>query len=238
MKPIINPSLMCMDFLDIRHQLSVLNKRADMYHFDVMDGHFVPNITLSPDLAKAFAPVCDLPMDFHLMVTDPTMYIDLFAKAVEPMTRRGIISYYCPHAEVINGSGFRILDRIVAAGFKPGVVINPETPLCMIEAYMHKLDKITFMSVDPGFAGQPFIPEVLDKIRQARRMKQENPEKYHYIIEIDGSCNKKTFALLAEAGVESFIVGSSGLFNLDPDLEKAYDLMMQDMSQVVNGSLA
>lgn len=235
MKPIINPSLMCMNFLELRQQLAVLNKRADLFHFDVMDGHFVPNITLSPDIAKAIAPVCELPLDIHLMVTQPEMYIQPFAKAVQPMTERGIISYFSPHAEVINGYGFRILSAIREAGFKPGVVINPETPLCMIEAYLSRLDKVTFMSVDPGFAGQAFIPEVLDKVRQAKRLKQEQPQKYRFIIEIDGSCNKNTYQLLADAGVESFIVGTSGLFGLDADLNRAFDLMMADMSQVVNG---
>ena len=76
MKPIFNPSLMCMNFLEIRHQIEVLNKRVDLYHFDIMDGHYVPNITLSPDLAKAIAPISDLPLDFHLMVTDPQMFIE------------------------------------------------------------------------------------------------------------------------------------------------------------------
>ena len=124
--------------------------------------------------------------------------------------------------------------KIKKAGFKAGVAINPETPLSMIEAYMHKLDKITFMSVDPGFAGQAFIPEVLDKVREARRLKDENPEKYHFIIEIDGSCNARTFKLLADAGIESFIVGTSGLFNNDPDLEKAWDILMDNFNRAVN----
>lgn len=235
MKPIINPSLMCMDFLDMRHQLEILNKRADMYHFDIMDGHYVPNITLSPDLAKAMAPACEIPLDFHLMVTNPAQFIEPCRAAVSSLTERGIISYFSPHAEVINGSGFRILDQIKAAGFKAGVAINPETPLCMVEAYLHKLDKITFMSVDPGFAGQPFIPEVLEKVRQAKALKEAQPDKYHFIIEIDGSCNAKTFKTLAEAGIESFIVGTSGLFNNDPDLEKAFDLLMDNFNRAVYG---
>lgn len=234
MKRYFNPSLMCMDFLDIRHQIEILNSRVDFYHFDMMDGHYVPNITLSPDLAKAVAKVSDLPLDFHLMVTDPQMFIEPCRKAVEPLTQRGIRSFYSPHAEVINGKAFRIIDEIVKAGFRPGVAINPETPLSEIEAYLHRLDKVTFMSVDPGFAGQPFIPEMLDKVRAAKALKESDPEKYHFIIEIDGSCNKKTYGLLAEAGIESFIVGTSGLFNNDPDLEKAYDIMMDDFNRAVS----
>ena len=234
MKPFINPSLMCMDFLDIRHQLEVLNPRVDFYHFDIMDGHYVPNITLSPDLAAAIAPVCEKPLDFHLMVTDPQLFLGPCRKAVEPLTQRGIQSFFSPHAEIINGKAFRIIDQIRAAGLRPGVAINPETPLSMVESYLHRLDKVTFMSVDPGFAGQPFIPEMLDKVRQAKALKQSDPEKYHFIIEIDGSCNKRTFGLLAQAGIESFIVGTSGLFHNDPDLERAYEIMMEDFNRAVN----
>lgn len=235
MRPIFNPSLMCMDFMDIKNQLKILNTRADMYHIDIMDGHFVPNITLSPDLAKAMAPFCDLPMDFHLMVTDPDLFIEPCKEAVSDMTRRGIISYYSPHAEVINGSGFRIIDRIKRAGFKVGVAINPETPLCMTEAYLALMDKVTFMSVDPGFAGQPFIPEVLDKVRKARKLKESDPSKYHFIIEMDGSCNARTFKSLKAAGVESFIVGNSGLFSNDPDLNKAFDILEEAFKKATGG---
>ena len=237
MKPIFNTSLMCMNFLEIRHQIEVLNRRADMYHVDIMDGHYVPNITLSPDLAKAIAPICDLPLDFHLMVTDPQMFIEPCRKAAAPLTERGIKSFFSPHAEVINGKAFRIIDEIQKAGLRPGVAINPETPLEEIMAYLHRLDKVTFMSVDPGFAAQPFIPEMLDKVRAAKALKKADPEKYHFIIEVDGSCNKKTYGLLAEAGIESFVMGSTGLFNNDPDLEKAYDIMMEDFRREVGESL-
>ncbi len=233
MKKLINPSLMCMDFLAIREQITVLNKRADMYHFDIMDGHFVPNITLSPDIAGAIAPISEIPLDFHLMCTDPGLFIEPLEKAVRPLTERGVKSFLSPHAEVMSGCGFRLLDRIVSAGFRPGIAINPETPLSMIEAYMHKLDKITFMSVDPGFSGAAFIPEALDKVRQAAEIKKSDPERYHFIIEIDGSCNKKTYRLLSDAGIESFIVGSSGLFGNDPDLTAAWDIMQKDIAEAL-----
>ena len=234
MKPIVNPSLMCMDFLDIRRQLEILNTRADLYHFDVMDGHFVPNITLSPDLAAAIAPVCALPLDIHLMVTEPGQYLEPFARAVRPLSERGIVSYFSPHAEVISGRAFRLIDQIRAAGLRPGVAVNPETPLSMIESYMHRLDKITFMSVDPGFAGQPPIPEVRDKVRQARRIKEE--KGLSVILEMDGSCNRRTFRQLAQAGVESFIVGTSGLFGQDADLARAWEIMSADLSGALEGA--
>ena len=233
MKPLINPSLMCMDFLAVRDQINILNTRADMYHFDIMDGHFVPNITLSADIAAAIAPISELPLDFHLMCTDPGLFIEPLEKAVRPLTERGIRSFLAPHAEVMSGCGFRLLDRIVSAGFRPGIAINPETPLSMIESYMHKLDKIIFMTVDPGVSGAAFIPEALDKVREAAKIKKSDPERYHFIIEIDGSCNKNTYRLLSEAGAESLIVGSSGLFRNDPDLAKAWDIMEKDIAEAL-----
>lgn len=234
MKPLINPSLMCMDFLAVRDQITTLNTRADMYHFDIMDGHFVPNITLSADIAAAIAPISELPLDFHLMCTDPGLFIEPLEKAVRPLAKRGIKSFLSPHAEVMSGCGFRLLDRIVSAGFRPGIAINPETPLSMIESYMHKLDKIIFMTVDPGFSGAAFIPEALDKVREAAELKKSDPERFHFIIEIDGSCNKKTYRLLSEAGAESLIVGSSGLFHNDPDLAKAWNIMERDIAEALS----
>ncbi len=116
--------------------------------------------------------------------------------------------------------------QIRAAGMKPGVVINPETPLSYIESYLDEIDILTFMTIDPGFAGQDFIPAVLDKIGQARALKEKAPEKYHFIIQIDGQGNASTFERLAKAKVESIIVGTSGLFTVDPDLATGYEKMI------------
>lgn len=206
---------MCMDLLNLREQVEILNSRADFYHVDIMDGHYVKNITLSPDFVRVLKKITDLPIDCHLMVTDPDDYIEALAKAGA--------AYICPHAETINADAFRVINKIKSFGCKFGVVLNPATPLSYIQHYIHLVDKITIMSVDPGFAGQPFIREMLDKIREAKRLKQENG--YRYLIEIDGSCNEKTFHDLEEAGAEVFIVGSSGLFGLDDDLAAAWDKM-------------
>lgn len=218
MNPKFSPSLMCMDLLNIKEQIKILNSRADFYHVDIMDGHFVKNITLSPDFVKAVKPACTLPLDCHLMVTNPSDYIDALADAGA--------GYICPHVETITTEAFRIINKIKERGCKVGVVLNPATPIESIKHYAHLLDKITIMSVDPGFAGQPFIREMLDKIREAKQLKED--KGYKYLIEIDGSCNEKTFHDLYEAGVEVFIVGTSGLFNLDNDLEKAWDKMMHN----------
>lgn len=217
-KVLFNPSLMCMDLLNIKEQTAILNERCDMFHVDIMDGHYVKNITLSPDFVSAFTSVAKRPVDCHLMVTDPDDYIESLAKAGA--------DYICPHAETINTDAFRILNKIKNFGCKTGVVLNPATPVSYIKHYINRLDIITVMTVDPGFAGQPFIKEMLCKIEELKRLKEENG--YNYLIEVDGSCNKNTFKELYEAGAEVFIVGTSGLFSKDKDLKKAWDIMLEE----------
>jgi D-allulose-6-phosphate 3-epimerase len=218
-----SPSLMCMDLWDIRNQVEVINNRADMVHIDIMDGHFVKNITLSPFFMEQLKNELKVPMDVHLMVENPSDFIKMVIDAGA--------TYVSPHAETINSDAFRIINQIKDAGCKVGVVLNPATPLSYIQHYIHHLDKITIMTVDPGYAGQKFIPEMLDKIREAKALKEE--KGYHYLIEIDGSCNKNTFKQLAEAGSEVFIIGSSGLFNEDKDLNVAWDKMMTHFNELV-----
>lgn len=210
------PSLMCLDYLELKNQLLALNSRVDRFHVDFMDGHYCKNVTLSPDLVRAMRRVTTRPMDVHFMATDPTDWIPMFAEIG--------CEYLSPHAEVINVQAYRVFDLIRSLGSKPGIVLNPATPLDFIKHYLNRIDMLTIMTVDVGFAGQKFIPEMLDKIREAKRLKEENG--YTYIIQVDGSCNEKTYKQLYEAGAESLIVGSSGLFNLDPDVNKAYDKMV------------
>lgn len=224
MKPMFNPSLMCMDLLKIKEQIQILNTRADMFHVDIMDGHYVKNITLSPDFCKAIRPVCSIPLDCHLMVTNPENFI-------EPLAHAGA-GYICPHAETINADAFRMVDKIRSLGCKVGVVINPATPVSYIQYYIHLLDKVTVMTVDPGFAGQPFIRGMLDKIRELKKLKEE--KGYEFLIEVDGACNQSTFRDLEKAGTEVFIVGTSGLFNLNQDLAKAWDQMVANFNQAVS----
>ncbi len=219
-----SPSLMCMNLMDIQNQMKVINERADMVHIDIMDGHFVKNITLSPFFIEQVRDHVTVPIDVHLMVEKPSDFLDMVIAAGA--------DYICPHAETINSEAFRIIEKIKSAGRKVSVALNPSTPLSFIQHYIHHLDKITFMSVDPGFAGQTFIPEVLDKVREARRLKEE--KGYHYLIEIDGSCNERTYKILERAGIEVFIVGNSGLFNLDPNLDRAWDKMLAQFNAQVS----
>jgi len=217
----ISPSLMCMSLFDIKEQLAVLNRRADMLHIDIMDGHYVKNITLSPFFIEQIRPHTPLVLDVHMMVENPTDFIEAIAKAGA--------DFICPHAETINRDAFRVINQIRGLGKKVGVVLNPATPVELIQQYIHLLDKITVMTVDPGYAGQPFIPEMLNKVRQLRDLKQQHG--YKYLIEIDGSCNVRTYHDLMAAGAEVLIVGSSGLFNLHEDLDTAWETMLGHMRQ-------
>lgn len=218
---IFSPSLMCMDISKMKEQFAVLDKYIDLYHVDIMDGHFCKNITLSPDLIAAFRKFSDKDFDVHLMTTDPCDWIEMVAKAGAT-----IIS---PHAETINTDAFRVMNLIKSLGCKCGVVLNPATPLSYVEPYLHRIDLLTIMTVDVGFAGQPFIEEMLEKIKEAKRLREE--KGYQYKIQIDGSCNKKTFKQLNEAGADIFVVGNSGLFNLDEDLDRAYHKMKIEFNE-------
>lgn len=211
MKPFFKISLMCMDFLDIKNQVEILNEEFDGFHMDLMDGHFCRNITLSPDFINAVGKIAKKPMDIHMMTTNPNDWLDLCAKAGAKLL--------CPHAETINTDAFRTINRIKSLGCEAGVALNPATPLTYCREYLGKIDLLTIMTVDVGFAGQPFIVEMLDKISEAKRLREEN--NWHYRIMIDGSCNKNTFKQLYEAGADGFVLGSSGLFSLDKDLRTA-----------------
>jgi len=150
------------------------------------------------------------------MVTDPALYI-------EPLKRAGatMVSF---HVEVANGQAFRLMETIRKHDMEVGIAINPETRFEDVTFYLPHIDKITIMSVDPGFAGQTFIPQMLDKTRQFKEFKNEN--NLNFAIEIDGSCNNRTFSRLLQAGAEILVVGSSGLFNLHERLDMAWDMMI------------
>ena len=221
MRTQISPSLMCMNLMEIKQQLAVLDTRADFLHIDIMDGHYVKNITLSPFFIEQIRPHTKVALDVHLMVEEPTDFIEAIAKAGA--------DYICPHAETINRDAFRVINQIRSLGKKVGVVLNPATPVSFIHHYIHLLDKITVMTVDPGYAGQPFISEMVKKIEELRDLKARHG--YNYLIEIDGSCNQRTYRTLLEAGAEVLIVGTSGLFNLHENLESAWDQMMGNIEQ-------
>lgn len=209
-------SLMCMDLMDAGRQVDILNSRADAYHMDIMDGHFAPNLTLSPDFVKATGTRAALPMEAHLMTEHPGQWLDALAA--------GGAATLSVHAETITRDTFRTMGQIRSLGCRVGLVLNPGTPLSQVADWLGRVDLLTLMTVDVGFAGQPFIPEMLDKIKEAAHLRETGG--FDYSIQIDGSCNDRTFAMLREAGAEVFILGNSGLFDLDPDLATAWDTMI------------
>jgi D-allulose-6-phosphate 3-epimerase len=218
-------SLMCMDLLNLRQQLEFLNGVADFYHVDIMDGHYVPNITLSPFFIESLKRVATLPLDAHLMVTRP--------ETISPLCLSAGADYISFHAETVDARAFRLIDAIKAAGAKPGVVFNPETGPESARYYLDQVDKITIMTVDPGFSRQEFVRACLKKIEELRDLKEKHG--YRYTIEVDGACNAKTFHDLAATGAEIFVLGNTGLFGLDPDLGTAWARMKENFETAVAG---
>ena len=195
----IAPSILSADFERLGDEVKAVEAAgADWIHADVMDGHFVPNITFGPLIVEAVRRVTALPIDVHLMIENPNNYIPAFARAGADYISVQIES--CVHLN-------RSIHLIRECGAKPGVVLNPSTPLQLIEWIIEYVDYVLVMSVNPGFGGQTFIPNSLDKIKALRRMIQN--KKLGTLIEIDGGVNEKTVSAVADVGVDIFVAGSA-----------------------------
>ncbi|MER2004546.1 MAG: D-allulose 6-phosphate 3-epimerase [Enterococcus casseliflavus] len=223
-----SPSLMTMDLDKFKEQITFLNDQVDSYHIDIMDGHYVPNISLSPWFIQEVRKISTLPLSAHLMVTEPAFWVQQLIDIN--------CEWICMHAEVLDGLAFRLIDQIHDAGLKAGIVLNPETPVSVILPYIDLLDKVTIMTVDPEFAGQRFIEGALDKIVELRELREEYD--YHYVIEMDGSSNRKSFKRIDEANPDIYIVGRSGLFGLDDDIAKAWSIMVADYQEMTGKVLS
>jgi D-allulose-6-phosphate 3-epimerase len=204
--------MMCADLSQLGAQLQILDEEGvDSFHFDIMDGHFVPNLALSPLIVRSLRPLSRKPFNVHLMVENPTLYLpDLYDIGVNCVT---------VHVETMGSSAFRILANIKTHGSKVGVALNPSTPLNTVEYMLEQVDSVTIMTVDPGFAGQAFIWPMLNKIRALRALREQHG--YNFEIEVDGSINAQTFGPVIKAGADVLVVGTSGLFSLDKDLRLA-----------------
>jgi ribulose-phosphate 3-epimerase len=198
-RPLIAPSILSADFARLGEEVqNVVKAGADWIHVDVMDGHFVPNITIGPLVVQALAKLkLSQPLDVHLMISEPERYIEAFAKAGA--------NYIAVHVEASTHL-HRNLQQIKAAGAKAGVVLNPHTPVSSIQHVLGMLDLVLVMSVNPGFGGQAFIPEVLPKIRELTEMRKKGG--HNFLIEVDGGVNDKTAADLIYAGADVLVAGS------------------------------
>jgi ribulose-phosphate 3-epimerase len=204
-KILVAPSILSADFLKLGEEIRAVEAAgADMIHVDVMDGHFVPNITIGPLVVKAAAKATKLPLDVHLMIEHPEKYIEVFAKA-----GANIISV---QAEASNNLK-RDIDLIRSCGVKPAVVINPKTPLKAIHDVLGQVSMVLIMSVNPGFEGQKFMPEVLPKVQELRDL--INTKGLHLDIEIDGGINTETSKLAVDAGANVLVAGSAIYYSED-----------------------
>jgi ribulose-phosphate 3-epimerase len=205
----IAPSILSADFARLGDEIRAAQRGgAGLIHVDVMDGHFVPNITIGPLVVKAARRITDLPIDCHLMITDPDRYIEDFARAGASM-----ISV---HVEAV-AHLHRTLTAIRALGCLPGVVVNPGTPLVSIEEILPVVDYVLLMSVNPGFGGQTFISAVLDKIGRLRGMIDTRGLNVH--IEVDGGIDLGNVAQVVRRGAEWIVAGTAVFGKGDPEAD-------------------
>jgi ribulose-phosphate 3-epimerase len=196
----IAPSILSANFSKLGTEIKEVEAgRADWLHVDVMDGHFVPNITIGPLVVASIRPITKLPIDVHLMIEQPDAYIPSFAQAGADFI--SIHAEACIHLH-------RSLNLIREHGVKAGVVLNPATSLSAIELVLTQVDYILIMTVNPGFGGQKFIPEMLPKIKQLRQMLVHQGLN-HVLIEVDGGINEATAPLVVEAGANVLVAGQA-----------------------------
>lgn len=199
-QPLIAPSILSADFARLGEEVdAVIAAGADMIHFDVMDNHYVPNLTIGPMVCRALKEYgVSVPMDVHLMVEPVDALIEQFAEA-----GADIISFHPEATRHVD----RSLDLIKQKGCRAGLVLNPSTPLSLLEYVLPKLDVLLLMSVNPGFGGQAFIPYVLDKVRAARALLDEKECRAR--LEVDGGIKLDNISALAQAGADTFVLGSA-----------------------------
>ena len=211
----ISPSILSADFSQLANEIKRLEEGgADMIHVDVMDGHFVPNLTIGPPVIKALRQCTKLPFDVHLMISPVHKYIKDYADA-----GADIITIHPEATENLNES----IDHIKKLNKKVGVSLNPGTKINLITEILNKIDLVLIMSVNPGFGGQKFMPEVLDKIKELKKIKDQ--KKIDFDIEIDGGINFDNNNLAIEAGANILVSGTTIFKNNNGNIKKNIDLL-------------
>lgn len=210
----IAPSILSADFSKLGEEIKDVERGgAEYIHVDVMDGHFVPNITIGPLIVEAIKPVTDLPLDVHLMIENPDAYIQEFADA-----GASIITVHQEASVHLH----RTIQLIKKAGVKAGVVINPATPVQMIKDILPEVDLVLLMSVNPGFGGQSFIPQTIGRIEQVAKWREQMNLSFE--IEVDGGVNVQTAKACTDAGADVLVAGSA-VFN-QQDRKKAIEELL------------
>ena len=219
MNKCISPSLMCCDFFNMKKTIKAFEKaNTEYFHFDVMDGTFVPNFTLGTDFIKQIKKHGSIPADIHLMINAPDTKIDFFE-----FGKGDIVSVHAESTSHLK----ELLIKIRERGARPFVAINPSTPLSAIEDVIDDIDGVVVMTVNPGFAGQKLIPATLDKIARTRKMLDDHG-KTNVEIEVDGNVSYENAVLMSKAGANIFVAGTSSVF--------AGDILegMQKLRQCIN----
>ncbi|MCO5260032.1 MAG: ribulose-phosphate 3-epimerase [Crocinitomicaceae bacterium] len=213
MSHIVSPSVLSCDFANIQRDVEMINNStADWFHVDVMDGVFVPNISFGFPVVEAIKKHATKPLDVHLMIVNPDQYVEQFKKAGADL----LTVHYeaCTHLH-------RTIQVIKANGMKAGVALNPHTPINVLSDVIQELDLVLIMSVNPGFGGQKFIPNAINKVKQLKQLIQE--KNANTIIEIDGGVNLETGKQLLEAGADALVAGSF-VFNATNPTQTIADL--------------
>jgi ribulose-phosphate 3-epimerase len=214
----IAPSILSADFSRLAEEVkAVVEAGADLIHVDVMDGHFVPNITIGPLVVAGLKKLTSIPLDVHLMIEEPERYIEAFAQAGSDWIT--IHAEVCPHLK-------RMIKKIRQLNVKPGVVLNPSTPLKTLYSILDEIDLVLLMSVNPGFGGQSFIPSTLKKIERLRKIIDQN--HYALEIEVDGGIKAENIREVSRAGGDIFVLGT-GIFKT-----KDYGETIRRLRQEIN----
>jgi ribulose-phosphate 3-epimerase len=196
---IIAPSMIASDFTHIADEVTACESAgARWLHVDVMDGHFVPTITVGPLFVEALKRITKLPLDVHLMIENPEKHIEAFAKAGA--------NHLTVHVEACTNLE-KVIGQIKSLGCEAGVTLRPATPLSTIESVLSKVDIVLVMSVNPGFSGQSFMPEMIERVREVRTKLDALGSKAH--VEVDGGMSLKTIPLVKEAGANAFVTGNA-----------------------------